>query len=343
MSHGKTESAVDRLNRKLAKLMGKKDPNSPIKTPSIPSNNKFTVIIITMLLVLWGLTGVYYVPNQSYGIILTNGKINQVINGMDIGVTFPFPFSDIVNLDSSENTLNLASSSNESGILAATEDGSVLNLNANLSFTISDPQKYYLNYYQENSDLNQKINWLMAAIVQDYFIHRQSQKLMQSSSIVTANEIRNLSMIVLRNYGLQINTFNIKSLQNISQAKASLPKKSNDLTPAKQIMTEAAQYQAQKLSQTESMVAEFNNLLPQYQANKTAIVELMYYKMLSQVNAKSSMAESFQLLKLSESEFLRIESNPSGVYSVTSSKSSTNDDVRAVDRNVDRQREFKDR
>ena len=41
----------------------------------------------------------------------------------------------------------------------------------------------------------------MAAIVQDYFIHRQSQKLMQSSSIVTANEIRNLSIIVLRNYG----------------------------------------------------------------------------------------------------------------------------------------------
>ena len=37
------------------------------------------------------------------------------------------------------------------------------------------------------------------------------------------------------------------------------------MTPAKQIMTEAAQYQAQKLSQTESMVAQFNNLLPQYQ------------------------------------------------------------------------------
>lgn len=342
MSHGKTESAVDRLNQKLARLMGKKDPNSPIKTPSIPSNNKFTVIIITMLLVLWGLTGVYYVPNQSYGIILTNGKINQVISGMDIGVTFPFPFSDIVNLDSSENTLNLASS-NESGVLAATEDGSVLNLNANLSFTISDPQKYYLNYYQENSDLNQKINWLMAAIIQDYFIHRTSQKLMQSSTIVTANEIRSLSMVILRNYGLQISTFNIKSLQNISQAKASLPKENNDITPTKQIMTEANQYQAQKLSQTESVVAEFNNLLPQYQANKTAIVELMYYKMLSQVSAKSSTAESFQLLKLSESQFLRIESNPSGVYSLMVSKSSTNDDVRAVDRGVDRQREFKDR
>lgn len=342
MSHGKTESAVDRLNRKLARLMGKKDPNSPIKTPSIPSNNKFTVIIITMLLVLWGLTGVYYVPNQSYGIILTNGKINQVISGMDIGVTFPFPFSDIVNLDSSENTLNLASS-NESGVLAATEDGSVLNLNANLSFTISDPQKYYLNYYQENSDLNQKINWLMAAIIQDYFIHRTSQKLMQSSTIVTANEIRSLSMVILRNYGLQINTFNIKSLQNISQAKASLPKENNDIIPTKRIMTEANQYQAQKLSQTESMVAEFNNLLPQYQANKTAIVELMYYKMLSQVSAKSSTAESFQLLKLSESQFLRIESNPSGVYSLMGSKSNTSDDVRAVDRGVDRQREFKDR
>lgn len=341
MSHGKTESAVDRLNRKLARLMGKKDPNRPINTPSIPSNNKFTLIIVTMLLVLWGLTGVYYVPNQNYGIILINGKVDQLITGMDVGVTYPFPFSDIVNLDASENTLNLASSSNESGILAVTEDGNMLNLNANLSFVIDDPQKYYLNYYQENSDLNQKINWLMAAIVQDYFIHHNSQQLMQSSTIVTANEIRSLSMLVLRNYGLKINAFNIKSLQNVSQIKASLPKKSNDLTPSKQIMAEAIQYQTQKSLETESMVAEFNNLLPQYQANKNAIVELMYYKMLSQISTKSLIVESYPLLNLSESQFLKIESSSGGVY-LPSSKSST-DDVRAVNRSVDRQREFKDR
>ena len=111
----------------------------------------------------------------------------------------------------------------------------------------------------------------MAAIVQDYFIHHNSQQLMQSSTIVTANEIRSLSMLVLRNYGLKINAFNIKSLQNVSQIKASLPKKSNDLTPSKQIMAEAIQYQTQKSLETESMVAEFNNLLPQYQTNKTLL------------------------------------------------------------------------
>lgn len=342
MSHGKTESAVDRLNRKLARLMGKKDPNSPIKTPLIPSNNKFTAIIFMMLLVLWGLTGIYYVPNESYGIILSNGKINKIVNGMDVGITFPFPFSDIINLDASKNTLSLSSSSNESGILVSSEDGKLLALNATLSFVISDPQKYYLNYYQENSELNQKINWLMAAIVQDYFIHNSSQKLMQSSTIVTANEIRNLATAVLRNYGLQVNTFNIKSLQNISQVNSSLPKKNKTVTPAEQIMIEATQYQTQKLAQTESMITEFNKLLPQYQANKTAIVELMYYKMLSVVNSKISTAESYPLLSLSESQFLQVENNTSGVYTQIS-KSSSNDNARILDRSVDRQREFKDR
>jgi membrane protease subunit HflK len=342
MSHGKTESAVDRLNRRLARLMGKKDPNSPIKTPSIPSNNKFTAIIFMMLLLLWGLTGIYYVPNESYGIILTNGKINKVVNGIDIGITFPFPFSDIINLDSSQNTLSLSSSSTESGILVSSEDGKLLDLNASLSFVISDPQKYYLNYYQENSDLNQKINWLMSAIVQDYFIHHSSQELMQSSTIITANEIRNLATMVLRNYGLQVNTFNIKSLQNISQVNASLPKNNKRVTPAEQIMLEATQYQTQKLAQTESMVSEFNKLLPQYQANKTAIVELMYYKMLSVVNSKIPTAESYPLLSLSESQFIQIESNSSGIYTQIS-KSSSNDNARVLDRSVNRQREFKDR
>ena len=35
----------------------------------------------------------------------------------------------------------------------------------------------------------------------------------------------------------------------------------------------------------------------------------MYYKMLSQVNAKSLTAESFQLLKLSESQFFANKTN----------------------------------
>ena len=166
MSHGKidkdpqnNDGLVERLNRVLARLMGKKPANrAPKVAPVVPSNRRFILIVVGMIVLLWGLTGIYYIPEDNYGLIFRNGKITHSVKGMDLGITLPYPLSNVETLDAGINNLSIGK---ESGNLfqLTTQDNQTLQLTAELSYTIIDPQKYYTSYYQETSDLNQKIAW----------------------------------------------------------------------------------------------------------------------------------------------------------------------------------------
>ena len=84
------------------------------------------------------------------------------------------------------------------------------------------------------------------------------------------------------------------------------------------------------------MVNEYNQLLPQYHANKKMVAELMYYKMLSSI-PRESAAESFPLLDLSHDQFLAWVKNPQ-LLTNPSSNVANRDDIRQVNRDVNRGR-----
>lgn len=347
MSHGKidkdpqnNDGLVERLNRVLARLMGKKPANrAPKVAPVVPSNRRFILIVVGMIVLLWGLTGIYYIPEDNYGLIFRNGKITHSVKGMDLGITLPYPLSNVETLDAGINNLSIGK---ESGNLfqLTTQDNQTLQLTAELSYTIIDPQKYYTSYYQETSDLNQKIAWLVMANTQKYFLHYNRVELLNASSIVLANEIRQQSTQQLASYGLQLDKFNILTLQSIgnlpsvSAASESSPASQNLPLSAK-LMQQALSYQQTSQAKTESMMLEYKQLLPQYRANKSAIVELIYYKMLSSIPAEST-AESYPLLKLTQEQFMRLIQNPT--QNLSSIGADSRSDIRAVDRSVNRQR-----
>ena len=176
MSHGKTgnnseknDDLVEKLNRFFARLMGKKTVNqAPKPNSTIPSNRSFILIVAAMVFLLWGLTGVYYIPDGNYGLIFRNGKITHEVKGISLGVTLPYPLSDVETLDATTNNLSIGKESANLFQLS-TKDNYTLQLSGEVAYSISDPQKYYLNYYQETSDLNQKVAWLVMANIQKYF------------------------------------------------------------------------------------------------------------------------------------------------------------------------------
>lgn len=353
------DNLVDRLNQRLARLMGKKNRQNPHKN-NIPSNSKFMLIIFGMIIFLWFLTGIYYVPNGNYGLILRQGRISKVVKGLQIGLTLPYPFVQVVLLDEETNGMTIGKNSSGQFYSVITSDDQRLNINAEITYRISDPQKFFINYYQDSIDLDQRVSWLAMAIIQDYMLHHQAENIIHSNTIVTENEIRKLSNKILANYGLEFSKFSITSLVN-NNARAGNPAtviESSSFTNnpvvtdsaanAKQLpaldtelIKEAHRYQQSKAAETESVVTEFKRLLPQYQANKSTIAELMYYKMLSTIPNESS-PESYPLLGLSLAQIKQAGSSYDHKLLLTD-KPQQPDDIRMVIRNVNRERIYKDR
>lgn len=342
MSHGKIDNnpekndgLVERLNRILARLMGKKPVNqAPKLNSTVPSNRKFIFIVIGMIVLLWGLTGVYYIPDGNYGLIFRNGKIVQDVKGVSFGVTLPYPLSNVETLDATTNNLSIGKESTNLFQLS-TKDNYTLQLVGELSYSITNPQKYYLNYYQETSDLDQKIAWLLMANTQKYFLQHTRSELLNASSIVLANEIRQQTEQQIQNYGLSLSKFSILTLQNMTNSSPNISAESaNNSSLNSKILQQAYNYQQATQDETESLVAEYKGLLPQYHANKSAIVELVYYKMLSMI--PNAQTESYPLLQLTQEQFMTLVQNPA--ISLDSA-AGNRDDIRTVNRSVRRQRD----
>lgn len=306
------DSFVDKLNRFLARLMGKKT-NKPLPKHSnhptgVPSNFKFIVIIIAMLVVLWGLTGVYFVPDASYGMVLNNGKISKVVKGMDTGVSLPFPFSDVITLDASSNSVKFGKAAESAAYLVLTADNRQLDVSGEIDYHIQNPQKYFLNYYQETSDLDQRVNSLSKTIIQDYFLHHDANEILHNSNTITGNEIRKTADAILNGYGLSIDKLSINSIKVVVTesnnarlaangadiAQAPVPV-AGQLTLAQQLLNQANSYSTAMQTQNKQWNTDFNQLLPQYRNNPKIVAELMYYKMLSNV---PQTQESYPLLQL---------------------------------------------
>ena len=347
MSHGKInkdqqndELTLDRLNNFLARLLGKRN-KSPQEIKHPTSDGKFVLIIIAMVLFLWGLTGVYYIPEHNYGLILHNGKLDHIRTGFAIGIDFPYPFSDVVTLDNNTVNISIGKLDSTNTYTVISSDGKELQLSAEISYHISDPRQYFIFHYQENSNSEQVVKWLVQTSIQNYMLGESSNEVLHASTIVIANDIRKLSSNSMNSYGLTIDKLAITGLSNKSLqqtvATEDISGKTGNL--AAQIIDEANRYKINKTQETKTVVANFNQLLPQFLDNPQAISQLIYYKMLSSIPAPESAIPKYLLLNLSL-EQLKAKIDGGGLKTVSDKEES---DLRVLNRSVDRERIFKGR
>lgn len=345
MSHGnsnntKGKSKVDRLNAFLARLMGKKQSQTTLlkSAPKPPASDaKFTLIVIFMLGFLWLLTGVYYVPQDTYGLILDGGRVTKVIKGLAVGISKPYPFSSSTLIDSSYNTLAIGKDENQFVVISSDEHN--LRLGIDVGYKIVDPKLYYTKFYQEIYDGDERIKWVVMSSFENYMHSLSSTHIFDMSKVILANEASVDAKLQLRNYGIEITKLNVNNLQelpvNPDLSESSITS-TNQMKITQAIISEAQNYAYNKQLSTESLSSEFNSLQSQYKTNPKTIRELLYYKMLSTVPTEQ---KQYKLLNLTESEFVALAK--SGNLQEESSQSiSTNVRERRFSRAVDRERVF---
>lgn len=351
MNHGKIDkqkpqTALDKWNNALARILGKRekipsDGNSQIPT----SDGKFGFIVIAMVIFLWLLTGIYYVPQNTYGIIMHNGKVSSVKAGIAVGIDYPYPFSDIAVIDNISNNLSIGKVDNERFVVISANN-KPLQMIVEVIYRVTDPRQYFIAHYQENTDSKQTIKWQVQSLIQSYVVNKQSSELLGGSNIVIANDIRRQSESQLADFGIKIEKMTIVKLSNLDlqlqQGKSSsISSSSTTNSPIGEILNQAKQYQSYVNNDLESQVKEFHKLLPEYRSNPDVVAQLMYYKMLSSIPASESAVPDFSLLRSSLDEFKNRINN--GSISTQQSNGIEESDVRKLNRTVDREREFKGR
>lgn len=345
MSRGNSNnkiSFVDKLNRVLSRMMGKKDSSLNLHNNKLqkPSDGKFTIIVIAMLLFLWGCSGIYYVPNKSYGLIMMNGKIIKQVSGLSVGVTMPYPFINVIILDSSVNNSSIGTSSDDPLILSS-KDHQNINVSANFSYAIKNPIIYYRNYYQDDTDLDAKIKLEVISQFANYIQAYTVADLFMQNRVVISDTVTDKLNSILSNNGIELDKITIKSLDVYRTTpsnfnESNLQNKSQTLiSSSAQILIEAESYQLQKLQQVKQITNDFNRLLPDYQISKSMVRELLYYKMLNNISDSTVQIESFSLLNMSESQFEQALAKPNNI---SSGQNAALLMPRELDRSVNRQR-----
>ena len=347
MNHGKidkekAQTTLDKWNNAIARILGKKNKEPSDKNKMPTSDRKFGLIVVGMVVFLWLLTGIYYIPRNTYGIIMHNGKAISAKSGIAIGIDYPYPFSDIAIIDNVNSSLSIGKVENDQFLIVSKNNKS-LQVIIEVVYRISDPIKYFINHYQENIDLKELIKGQTQSLIQSYIVSKNSDELLAGSTIVIANDIRKYGESQLSNFGIKIEKMALIKLSNpdILRPSEKLSSASNHTDPADQIIKEANQYQTYVRADLESQLREFNQLLPQYKSNPNAIAQLMYYKMLSSIPQPESATPDFSLLQGSLDEFKNKISQ--GNWSNHAQNDIAESDVRRLDRSVDREREFKGR
>lgn len=339
------DAIVEKINQKIAKILGKK-PHNKFPRQNETSNKIFIIIIVGILLFLWFSTGFYYLGENQAGIVLTNGRISRVINGIKVGFVLPYPFSDVEIVDTSvSNFIKISKDDALDDYTTSSKDLVPVSINAKFSYQVSNPQLVFLNILQKNDNLNDVVKFQIWQELHNYIAKNTKDDIAKKNLTVMSIEVRNMVDQDLANLGLRIAKLQIAAINYSGDKVSSIENvvtqdkftESSVVMPdiAEQIIDEANSYHADKVSDTKLNIDKFNQLLPRYLQDPDGITMQMYYDMLEKVPMKKD--NDYQLLNLKLSDLLLKDDV------VVNKVTNVSDSNRDFNRDVTRSRELGDR
>lgn len=192
------DEQIEKINQQLAKILGKKDNNN---LDNNLSSSKFILLLIINLLLLWCITGFYFVGSNQYAIFYKNGKMIDIIKGVKIGFTYPIPFGDyqLINANLGD-TLSINTNRKEWKL---SKDLKPLKVTVIFNYKINNIKKFYENFGFVQ-DTNKLIFLLFNMQLREYIASKDSNVLVHNSLIAQGNEFRDTLNKQFEVYGINI-------------------------------------------------------------------------------------------------------------------------------------------
>ena len=318
--HNKIDIVVERINKKIARLMGKKGKLPPQKKTS---NVVFSIMVVSFSILLWISTGFYYLGENQSGLILQNGTVTKVVKGIKVGFTLPYPFGNMEVIDTSPSEMIDLSKVNLSSVdfNVLSQDLYTIQAAAKFSYQLVNPQLAFQSVLQKQDNLDSFVAWQVQIALHDYFMHKLNSEIVKANLTVIANDIRDHLNDNLAKSGItlvKLNIYSIRSPQTTHTIIASSPgaTESQVALPIvaqlpvsveasnliQQLRDQSILYKQNLLLDTQVNINQFNQLLPQYNTHPNAIVEQMYYDTLAAI--PYVQVDNYPLLNLPLSELL---------------------------------------
>ncbi|BDP29154.1 FtsH protease activity modulator HflK [Vibrio vulnificus] len=292
---------LDEVFNKLSQKLGGKFGNKGGRGPSIGGGGAIGFGIIAVIAVLvWVFAGFYTIGEAERGVVLRLGKYDRIV---DPGLNWRPRFIDEVTPVNVQAIRSLRSSGT-----MLTKDENVVTVSMDVQYRVADPYKYLFRVTNADDSLRQATDSALRAVIGDSLmdsILTSGRQQIRQSTQQTLNQI-----IDSYDMGLVIVDVNFQSARPPEQVKDAFDDAiaaredeerfireaeayKNEILPkatgrAERLKKEAQGYSERTINEALGQVAQFEKLLPEYQAAPKVTRDRLYLDTMEEVYSSTS-------------------------------------------------------
>jgi membrane protease subunit HflK len=289
------DEVFNKLSQKLGGTFGKKGGGSGSGGSAIGLG-----LIAVIAVVVWAASGIYTIGEAERGVVLRLGKYDQVV---DPGLNWRPRFIDEVTAVNVQSIRALQASGT-----MLTKDENVVTVQMGVQYRVSDPYKYLYRVTNADDSLRQATDSALRAVIgdslMDSILTSGRQQIRQSTQETLNNIIDGYDM------GIMIVDVNFQSARPPEQVKDAFDDAiaaredeerfereaeayRNDILPkatgrAERLKKEAQGYSERVINEAFGQVAQFEKLLPEYQAAPEVTRNRLYLDSMEEVYTNTS-------------------------------------------------------
>ncbi|KQA22600.1 FtsH protease activity modulator HflK [Vibrio metoecus] len=292
---------LDEVFNKLSQKLGGKFGSKGGKGPSLTGGGAIGFgVIAAIAAAVWFFTGFYTIGEAERGVVLRLGKYDRIV---DPGLNWRPRFIDEVTPVNVQAIRSLRASG-----LMLTKDENVVTVSMDVQYRIADPYKYLYQVTNADDSLRQATDSALRAVVGDSLmdsILTSGRQQIRQSTQQTLNQI-----IDSYDMGLMIVDVNFQSARPPEQVKDAFDDAiaaredeerfireaeayKNEILPkatgrAERLKKEAQGYNERTINEALGQVAQFEKLLPEYQAAPKVTRDRLYLDAMEEVYSNTS-------------------------------------------------------
>lgn len=291
------DEVFNKLSQKLGGTFGKKGNGKPLFGGGGAIG--FGAIALIAILI-WVFSGFYTIGEAERGVVLRLGKYEKIV---DPGLNWRPRFIDDVTPVNVQAIRSLRASG-----LMLTKDENVVTVEMGVQYRVSDPYKYLYRVTNADDSLRQATDSALRAVIGDSLmdsILTSGRQQIRQTTEKTVNQI-----IDKYDMGLTVTDVNFQSSRPPEQVKDSFDDAiaaredeerfireaeayKNEILPkatgrAERLKKEAQGYTERTVNEALGQVAQFNKLLPEYQAAPKVTRDRLYLDAMEKIYTRSS-------------------------------------------------------
>ena len=290
------EAIIANFSRKLGLKINKKSSG-----PSLGGGSAIGLgVIAVVAAAVWFFSGFYTVGEAERGVVLRLGKYDRIV---EPGLNWRPTFIDEVNTVDVQAIRSLRASG-----LMLTKDENVVTVDMNVQYRVADPYKYLYRVTNADDSLRQATDSALRAVIGDSLMDSALTSGRQQIRQTTQSTVNDI--IDTYDMGISIVGVNFQSARPPEQVKDAFDDAisaredeerfireaeayKNEILPkatgrAERLKKEAQGYMERTVNEALGQVAQFEKLLPEYQAAPQVTRERLYLDTMEEVYASSS-------------------------------------------------------